>query len=92
MAVTTAPVPSASGPIAALAVTLNVGARDVPLQWLAPETGGRPDAYHLQYRLRTTSAWPDAFTTVTGTAHTLTGLEIATAYDLRAANAAGISD
>ena len=43
----------------AVAVTLNVGSRDVPLQWLAPETGGRPDAYHLQYRLGTASDWPD---------------------------------
>ena len=91
---TAATVPIPPGPVAALAVTLNVGSRDVPLQWRAPATGGRPDAYHLQYRLRTAAAWPDAYTTVTGTVHTLTGLAHATAYDLRlrAANAAGVSD
>ena len=91
---TAATVPIPPAPIAALVVTLNVGSRDVPLQWLASATGGRPDAYHLQYRLRTATEWPDTFATVTGTTHTLTGLELATAYDLRlrAANAAGVSN
>ena len=89
---TTVPIPP--GPVMALAVTLHVGARDVPLQWPAPATGGRPDGYHVQVKARTASDWPDAFTTVTGTAHTLTGLELATVYDLRlrATNAAGVSD
>ena len=89
---TTVPIPP--GPLMALIVALNVGSRNVPLQWPAPATGGRPDAYHLQVKARTASDWPDTFTTVAGTAHTLTGLELATAYDLRlrAANAAGVSD
>ena len=71
-----------------------VTGRDATFTWQAPATGGPPNAYHLQAKTRATADWPDTFTTVTGTTHTLTGLELATAYDLRlrAANTTGASD
>ena len=71
-----------------------VTGRDAAVTWQAPATGGPPNAYHLQSKTRAATDWPDTFTTVTGTTHTLTGLALATAYDLRlrAANTTGTSD
>ncbi|MYB77429.1 MAG: peptidoglycan DD-metalloendopeptidase family protein, partial [Chloroflexi bacterium] len=88
-ATTLQPVPGLPG-----APNVAVTGRDATVTWQAPATGGPTDAYHLQAKTRATTDWPDTFTTVTGTTHTLTGLAGATAYDLRlrAANTAGASD
>ncbi len=88
-ATTLQPVPGLPG-----APNVTVKGRDATVAWQAPATGGPTDAYHLQAKTRATTDWPDTFTTVTGTTHTLTGLAGATAYDLRlrAANTAGASD
>ncbi len=88
-ATTLQPVPGLPG-----APNVTVKGRDATVTWQAPATGGPTDAYHLQTKTRATTDWPDTFTTVTGTTHTLTGLAGATAYDLRlrAANTAGASD
>ena len=73
---------------------VTVKGRDATVTWQAPVTGSPPNAYHLQTKTQAATDWPHTFTTVTGTTHTLTGLAVATAYDLRlrAANTAGASD
>ncbi len=77
---------------AAVAVTLS--GQNATVIWEAAVTGGPPDTYHLQTKTQAATDWPHTVTTVTGTTHTLTGLAVATAYDLRlrAANTAGVSD
>ena len=74
-------------------VRVAVRAQTAAVSWDAPATGGAPDAYHLQHKLQSETAWPDAYTTVAGTGHDLSGLEANAAYDVqvRAHNASGSS-
>ena len=71
-----------------------VSGQDATATWQVPRTGGRPDAYHLQYKTQATAAWPETHTTVTDLTHALTGLGYEVPHDLqvRASNTAGESD
>ena len=74
-------------------LTVAVMAQTATVSWQAPTTGGTATAYHVQHKLQTETAWPDAFTTVTERTHSLSDLTADAAYDLqvRAANASGSS-
>ena len=76
------------------ALTVDVTGQDASVTWQIPATGGRPAAYHLQYKIQATAAWPETYTTVTGLSHALAGLGYEILHDLqvRAANSAGESD
>ncbi len=71
-----------------------VSGQDATVTWAVPRTGGRADAYHLQYKTQATADWPAVATTVAGLTHSLSGLGYEVAHDLRvrAHNTAGESD
>ena len=75
------------------ALTVQVASNMAMVNWTAPETGGRPDAYHLQAKTPATAAWAETYTTVTANTHTLRDLAYETAYEVqvRASNTAGQS-
>ena len=75
------------------ALTVQVASNMATVNWTAPETGGRPDAYHLQSKTPATATWAETYTTVTANTHTLRDLAYETAYEVqvRASNTAGQS-
>ena len=75
------------------ALTVQVASNTATVNWTAPETGGRPDEYHLQSKTPATAIWAETYTTVTANTHILRDLAYETGYEVqvRASNTAGQS-
>jgi len=83
--------PAAPGQVTGLAAG-SITATSIGLSWNAPNSGGSPASYSVQFRVSGSGTWTTASSSVSSTAFSVNGLTAGTSYDFEvfAVNAGGV--